>query len=109
VLFSRLKKDILEKIDYDKEENINYCDFHCYFSIKIESNSIQFISSLISRALYKEDHFFINYLHNFQNELNYPSLSHNYKLLLETALDSNNKEVLELFRLKKEHYIQGSP
>jgi len=90
-LFNRFKRDILEKIDYEKEENTNYCDFHCYFNIRLQSSSIQFISDLISRALYREDPFFISYLHDFQNELDYPSLNHNYKLLLETALDSNNK------------------
>lgn len=89
---------------------MNYCDFHSYFTAKLslqpsKSLTSQYLSTLIVKSIYKNDDFFITYLHNFQNELNYATMMHNYKLLLETALDNSSKEVLELFRLKKDNYV----
>jgi len=67
---------------------MNYCDFHCFFTVKLEQQkrrkglSTSFLSSLIVKSMYKNDTFFINYLRNFQNELNYSNMYHNNKLLI---------------------------
>ena len=62
------------------------------------------MSNLIVKSMYKNDDFFINYLRNFQNELNYANMRHNYKLLLETVFENGDDDILELFMLKKDNY-----
>lgn len=34
--YQEFKKTILEKVDYTKEENCSYCDFHCLFCVRME-------------------------------------------------------------------------
>lgn len=41
-----------------------------------------------ARAILRNDSFFLNYLRNFHNEVNYAALTHNSHLLLETALET---------------------
>lgn len=84
--YAIFKSNILEKVNYDSDENSNYCDFHSFFSVFLHSSSRQKSSSsliqLIVRAILKNDSFFLNYLKNYQNELNYASMIYNSKLLL---------------------------
>lgn len=54
--------------------------------------------------MHRDDTFFINYLKNYQNELNYAKMMYSCKLLLEIALDNNSKDVIDLFKLKKNNY-----
>jgi Leucine-rich repeat (LRR) protein len=90
--FSELKKTILEKVDYSKEENCSYCDFHCLFNVRMDQwkNKKEGIEGMLAmhaaRAILRGDSFFLNYLRNFHNEVNYAALTYNSRLLLETAL-----------------------
>jgi hypothetical protein len=65
-----------------------------------------FLSALIVKAMHRNDNFFISYLKNYQNELNYANMMYSCKLLLEIALDNNSKEVIDLFKLKKKNYAE---
>ena len=68
--FGKFKKEILSKVNYEREENMNYCDFHCFFQIKITQagNRIPaMLGPLVVKAVFKNDCFFLTYLRNFQN------------------------------------------
>ena len=71
-IYNKFKTNILEKIDYEHEDNSTYCDFHAYFSVKLSQTTQQqrsnaFMGFLIVKAIHRNDSFFINYLRNYQN------------------------------------------
>jgi Leucine-rich repeat (LRR) protein len=58
--YGKFKSQILEKVDYEKEENSNYCDFHCYFSVRLETASqesvrMTILSNLLIKSIFKND------------------------------------------------------
>lgn len=62
------------------------------------------IAMQAARAILRTDSFFLNYLRNFHNELNYAALTYNSRLLLEIALETGKSEALDLFKLRKNNY-----
>lgn len=46
------------------------------------------IAMQAARAILRGDSFFLNYLRNFHNEVNYAALTYNSRLLLEIALET---------------------
>lgn len=41
-----------------------------------------------AKAILRGDSFFLNYLRNYHNEVNFAALTYNSRLLLETALET---------------------
>lgn len=108
--FLEFKRSILGRVDFSKEENASYCDFHCLFLARMEQwrcrkeGTEGVIAMQAARAILRGDSFFLNYLRNFHNEVNYAALTYNSRLLLETALETGKPEALDLFKLRKNNY-----
>jgi hypothetical protein len=65
------------------------------------------IAMQAARAILRGDTYFLNYLRNFHNEVNYAALTYNSRLLLETALETGKSEALDLFKLRKNNYANA--
>lgn len=56
----------------------------------------------------RNDGFFIAYLRNFHNDVNYASAVYNCRLLLELVLETNHTDAQELFKLRRLNYSELS-